>query len=140
MRHRLTPPKSTTPFVGRERELANLAELLAEPHVRLLSITGPGGIGKTQVALQTARGHTTIFADGAAFVDLAPISDVDLLAQTIAAGIGVKLSVADNAEPDLLAASRTKNCCWFWITSSICLTARRCSRLSWTRQPPSKLW
>ncbi len=88
--------------------MANLAELLAEPHVRLLSITGPGGIGKTQLALQTARGHTTIFTDGAAFIDLAPVSDVDLLAQTIAAGIGVKLSAADNAEPDLLAAIQDK--------------------------------
>lgn len=107
-RPRLSPPKSTTPFIGRERELAELAELLADPHVRLLSVTGPGGMGKTRLALQTARGHTTIFADGAAFVDLSPVSDVDLLSRTIAAGIGVKLSATGDDELELLAAIQDK--------------------------------
>ena len=57
-------PVSATQFIGREAELAQIAERLAEPACRLLTIVGPGGIGKTRLALQTAGGHRPVFADG----------------------------------------------------------------------------
>lgn len=107
-RRRLTPPKSTALFIGREAELAQLAQLIADPHVRLLTITGPGGIGKTQLAMQTARGHTSIFDDGAAFIGLAPIVSVGLLAQSIAAGIEISLSGGADPEEQLLNALRDR--------------------------------
>ncbi|MCA9902918.1 MAG: PhoH family protein, partial [Anaerolineae bacterium] len=70
-RHNL--PASVARFIGREQELAQLAELLNES--RLLTLTGPGGTGKTQLALKVASQALPQFADGAHFVDLAPLSD-----------------------------------------------------------------
>ena len=61
-------PVPPTPFVGREAELNDLAELLADPACRLLTLTGPGGIGKTRLALEAAARHAATYAHGAAFV------------------------------------------------------------------------
>lgn len=80
-------PPQPTPFIGREKELAKLAESLADPHCRLLTIVGPGGIGATRLALQTAYGHVTVFADGAAFVPLASITDPLILPSALAQGL-----------------------------------------------------
>lgn len=77
-------PQPGTPFIGREVELAHLAEWLADPGCRLITIVGPGGMGKTRLALETAVAHQRIFPDGVAFVDLAPIRDAGLVAATIA--------------------------------------------------------
>jgi predicted ATPase/DNA-binding SARP family transcriptional activator len=63
-------PAAATPFLGRELELAEIAERIADPHCRLLTLLGPGGIGKTRLALQAAIGHQQVFADGVAFVSL----------------------------------------------------------------------
>ncbi len=82
-------PIPTLPFVGRERELADLAQLLADPGCRILTITGPGGIGKTHLALQSARGHQPVFAAGAAFVSLVAVSDADQFVSAVAGGVGV---------------------------------------------------
>jgi predicted ATPase/DNA-binding SARP family transcriptional activator len=105
---RLSPPKSTVSFVGRETELAELAELLADPACRLLTITGPGGMGKTQLALQTARGHAAIYADGAAFVTLADVASVDLLTSSIASGVELTFSGAADPVEQLLKMLHTK--------------------------------
>src|SRR5579859_1241202 len=67
-------PAQTAPFVGRERELLELAKLLADPGVRLLTILGPGGMGKTRLALEAAAQHIRQFPDGVYFVELAPLS------------------------------------------------------------------
>lgn len=72
-------PIPATPFIGREVELAELAQLIAEPNCRLLTILGPGGMGKTHLALQTAKGHQAVFADGAFFVPLATVTSPDQL-------------------------------------------------------------
>ncbi|HRQ40601.1 MAG TPA: BTAD domain-containing putative transcriptional regulator [Chloroflexota bacterium] len=85
-------PQPGTPFVGREAELAHLAEWLADPDCRLITIVGPGGMGKTRLALETAVAHQRIFADGVAFVDLAPIRDADLIAATIAQTLSLPTS------------------------------------------------
>lgn len=81
-------PPQPTPFVGRETELAKLAEWLADRHCRLITITGPGGTGKTRLALQAALGHATVFADGVAFVPVTAVTDPTLLPSAIAQGLG----------------------------------------------------
>ena len=66
-------PISLTPFIGRERELADLGRLIADPACRCITLVGPGGIGKTRLALQTAsQMHRNDFAHGVAFVPLVP--------------------------------------------------------------------
>jgi DNA-binding SARP family transcriptional activator len=76
-------PPDPTPFIGREPELAQVAARLADPDCRLLTVLGPGGIGKTRLAIQAARDEAGRFAHGACFVDLAPIASAELLAATI---------------------------------------------------------
>ncbi len=92
-------PAPLTPLIGRAAEAAAICETLADPGVRVLTLTGPGGIGKTRLALQVAADMEARFADGAVFVDLAPIHDPALVPTTIAQALGI----ADVAGPTLLA-------------------------------------
>ena len=82
-------PSSRTPFIGRERELAELSELLARPEVRLITLMGPGGIGKTRLAVQLASQQFDQFKHGAAFVPLAALPSTDLIEDTIASAVGL---------------------------------------------------
>ncbi len=81
-------PTPLTSFVGRERELAQIGELLTG--TRLLTLTGPGGCGKTRLAIESARRAMPSFPDGAFFVELAPITDPELVHPTIARSLGVR--------------------------------------------------
>ncbi len=83
-------PAQTTTFIGRMGELAAVREHLTRPEVRLLTLTGPGGTGKTRLSLQVAVGMLGLFADGAFFVDLAPLTDPVLVAFTIAETLGIR--------------------------------------------------
>ena len=80
-------PAQPTPFVGRERELAEIAAHLANPDCRLLTLIGPGGIGKTRLALEAAAARAPSFPDGVGFVPLAPVSAADYLLSTVAEGL-----------------------------------------------------
>jgi predicted ATPase len=87
---RLSLPTDTTTFVGRTDDLAGLRALLARDDVRLVTLTGPGGIGKTRLALKLATDAAADFADGATFVPLAPLRDPELVPAAIASAVGVR--------------------------------------------------
>ena len=84
-----TLPESPNPLIGRDTELAELAELLARRDARLIVLTGAGGSGKTRLALEAARRAAASFANGAVLVELAPLRDPELVAPTIAQAVGV---------------------------------------------------
>jgi len=82
-------PMPPTTFVGRNRQLDEVKELLRRTDTRLLTLTGPGGTGKTRFALEIARSVLGDFIHGVFFVELAPITDADLLTSTIGHVLGV---------------------------------------------------
>jgi class 3 adenylate cyclase len=88
--HPTNLPDEPTPFIGREREIAAVSELVRRPNVRLVTLTGPGGTGKTRLALQVGAALLYEFAGGVFFVSLGSIDDPALVAPSIAATLGVK--------------------------------------------------
>ena len=88
--NRATLPASLTSFVGREREVSEIAGLIRDRHVRLLTLLGPGGVGKTRLAIQAAKRLADAFLDGVWFVDLAPLTDPALVLPTIARSLGLQ--------------------------------------------------
>jgi predicted ATPase len=83
-------PFQPTPLIGREKEVAELCERLSRPEVRLLTLTGAGGTGKTRLGLQAAAELTQDFEDGVFFVSLAAISDAELVVGALAGTLEVK--------------------------------------------------
>ena len=96
-------PVPLTPLIGRERDLAGARAILWRAGVRLLTFTGPGGTGKTRLALSLAGALQTDFADGVYFVSLAAIHDPALVGPTIASALGVQESAAGTLIADLQA-------------------------------------
>jgi predicted ATPase len=83
-------PPSFTPIIGRDTEAASLMNLLGDEVVRIVTLTGPGGVGKTRLALDVAQRTATQFRDGIVWVSLASVSDPALVVPTIAAACGVR--------------------------------------------------
>jgi predicted ATPase/class 3 adenylate cyclase len=97
-------PIQPTPFIGREKVVADVQQKLLRQEVRLLTLTGPGGVGKTRLGLQVAAESSDQFPDGTWFVSLAPLSDPELVIPTIAEILAVR-EVAGQSQLDLLKAS-----------------------------------
>ena len=83
-------PAPVTPLVGRDHETASAVHLLLRDDVRLLTLTGPGGVGKTRLALEVAAHLRGAFADGVVFVPLAPLRDAALLTSVLAETFGIR--------------------------------------------------
>ena len=83
-------PLQPTPFIGRDRETGEIVALLRRDDVQLVTLIGPGGTGKTRLALQAAAELLEDFADGVYFVDLAPLIDAELVPGAIAAALDVR--------------------------------------------------
>jgi predicted ATPase/DNA-binding CsgD family transcriptional regulator len=97
-------PRPPTRLVGREREVAALRALLADEGERLVTLTGPGGVGKTRLAVAVAASVAACFPDGARFVGLAAVSDPALVAPTVAQALGVR-EAGEAPLPERLAAA-----------------------------------
>jgi predicted ATPase/DNA-binding XRE family transcriptional regulator len=96
-------PVSLTPLIGRERDVAAVSSSLQQSGIRLLTITGAGGTGKTRLALQVAAELNDKFSDGVHLVSLAPVRDPALVLSTIVQALGLK-SMGDQRDDQLLVA------------------------------------
>ncbi len=85
-------PQPSTPFVGRADELAQVEERLAQRDCRLLTLVGPGGIGKTRLALAAARAQADTFVHGLAFLPLAAVTDANSIPEAVARSLRLILS------------------------------------------------
>src|SRR5215213_9192236 len=83
-------PAHPTPFLGREREVEEISALLLRPKVRLVTLTGPGGVGKTRLGTRVAAEALEAFPDGAFMVDLARLTDADLVPSATATALGLR--------------------------------------------------
>ena len=100
---RLVLPPQLTSFIGREADLQAVAALLARSDVRLVSLTGTGGVGKTRLAVEVAARLASQWQHGVVFVDLAPINDRDLILPAIARTLGME----GQSEQELAVSLRT---------------------------------
>lgn len=102
---RIAPlPVPPDQFIGRAREVEGVRTLLGDPAVRLVTLTGPGGIGKTRLAMQVAQTLAGTFRDGVCFVSLGDLVDPALVPHTIASALGIRESAFETPESLLVEA------------------------------------
>ena len=94
--HRTNLPVASTPFVGRQRELAEVLALFGEQYGRVLTLTGPGGSGKTRLGLQAAAAAAERFPDGIFWVSMAALRDPELVLDTMANALGARDGLVDH--------------------------------------------
>jgi predicted ATPase/DNA-binding CsgD family transcriptional regulator len=99
-------PVALTPLVGREQELALASALLRREDVRLLSIVGPGGIGKTRLAVEIARAEADSFSQGVAFIPLSAVAEHTHVSSAIRQALGVPEDVGTDDREGLIQALR----------------------------------
>ena len=149
-------PVALTSLIARDQELAAVVALLRDPGVRLLTVTGPGGVGKTRLAIAAATAVADDFPDGVVFVSLAPITDPDLVLPTIAGALGLRdmgaaslpdrlldvladrrvLLILDNVEQVVTAGSRLRDLLGACRGVTLLVTSRSRMRLSGEREFP----
>jgi DNA-binding SARP family transcriptional activator/predicted ATPase len=101
-------PVPATPLIGRDAELVRLSDLLCNPACHIITILGPGGIGKTRLALAAGSAHGPLFLDGVAFVSLAAVSSDASIVSAIADALGISRYGADDPKAQILAYLRGK--------------------------------
>lgn len=101
-------PGDPTPFTGRAEQLARLETMLRGPHARLITLRGPGGVGKTRLAVETARRAAPAFLEGVWFVDLVGVKDAGQMVTAIAAATGLPLRERSDPRAQLLDYVRDK--------------------------------
>ncbi len=149
-------PAPSTPLIGREHEATAARQHVLAPHIRLVTFTGPPGIGKTRLALYVAREVLDQFCDGVFFVDLAPIKDPALVVAAIGERLAVKeaggqallelikhevgdkhlLLLLDNFEQVIAAAPQMSALLAACLHLKIIVTSRAALRLSWEHEFP----
>lgn len=97
-------PTPLTPLIGREQDVAAVAAVLRRDRARLVTLTGPGGTGKTRLAIEVARTVEASYRAGVQFVSLAPFRDPELVAGVLAQTLGVRESAEQPLERGLIAA------------------------------------
>jgi class 3 adenylate cyclase len=102
--HRTNLPVPATPFLGREEELAAVVGILGEPDVRLVSLVGPGGTGKTRLALQVAAEASDAYPDGVFWAPLAPLREPALVLPAVEAALSVMEGKESSPVDDLARA------------------------------------
>jgi predicted ATPase/DNA-binding CsgD family transcriptional regulator len=121
-------PAAPNPFIGRQTELARIRGLLSDRSYRLLTLTGPGGVGKTRLALQAANELQGNFPQGAWLVELAALTDPELLPQTVAAVFDLRTERERPALNGLMDYLRSRNLLLVLDNCEHLLTA--CARLA----------
>ena len=102
-------PQLSIAFVGRVRDLAEIAQSVQDSACRLLTLVGPGGVGKTRLAVETARSLVNDFPAGVYFVPLQPVQSVDLLVPTIAQAVEYEFTGAVDPKTQLLSYLSNKS-------------------------------
>jgi predicted ATPase len=106
-RHNL--PEQLTPFVGREDEVSAVRKLLSENNARLVTLKGPGGIGKTRLAIEVVRQEAGAYGDGARFVPLAPLDSADQIVQAFLESLDLRPASQQDPRNFLLQHLRRAN-------------------------------
>jgi len=101
-------PAQATPFIGREDELEVLGDLLDDEERRLITLVGPGGMGKTRLAVEATNGQIMCFQDGVFFVALAPLSGSEQIVQAIIEAASIAVTSGDDLKAQLLRYLRRK--------------------------------
>jgi predicted ATPase len=102
-------PAQPTPFVGRTQELADIADRLADPTCCLLTLVGPGGIGKTRLALQATAEQIPHFSHGVHFVPLQSVTSPDLIPSAIASAHKITFYGAEEPRLQIISHLREKH-------------------------------